>query len=102
MESYRKKFSQDLSDFKNPKGLFVNGDTVAWHTEPFIKTGYSSIAIGAETNVRERLRQPVENTLFFAGEATSAMHPGSVHGAMESGIRSAEEIIALRTGNHTA
>jgi monoamine oxidase len=37
----------------------------------------------------------VAGTLFFAGEAT-ATDLGTVHGALASGVRAAEEILATR------
>ncbi len=41
------------------------------------------------------LAAPIENTLFFAGEATeSEGHHGTVHGAIATGHRAAEEILA--------
>lgn len=80
----------------NPKDLFINGTAVAWHQEPFIATGYSSPDVGAPLDVRERLRLPVEDTLFFAGEAASTMHPATVTGAIETGRQAADEIIASR------
>lgn len=37
--------------------------------------------------------EPLDETLFFAGEATCGfVHPASVHGAIESGRRAAEEV----------
>ncbi|KAI3897001.1 hypothetical protein MKX03_015825 [Papaver bracteatum] len=38
----------------------------------------------------ERLRIPVDN-MFFAGEATSASYPGTVHGAFSTGKMASEE-----------
>ena len=35
---------------------------------------------------------PVENRVFFAGEATSQFFPATVHGAFLSGVRAAYEI----------
>jgi uncharacterized protein with NAD-binding domain and iron-sulfur cluster len=44
---------------------------------------------------RAALAQPVENTLFFAGEATNSDgHTATVHGAIASGRRAAREVIA--------
>jgi predicted NAD/FAD-dependent oxidoreductase len=40
----------------------------------------------------DELAKPVENTLFFAGEATHAGMSGTVAGALASGIRAAKEI----------
>ncbi|MCA9826635.1 MAG: FAD-dependent oxidoreductase, partial [Dehalococcoidia bacterium] len=35
--------------------------------------------------------------LYFAGEATSTTRPATVHGAIESGIRAAGEILGRAT-----
>ena len=43
----------------------------------------------------EALGQSIDNRIFFAGEATSPNHYATVHGAMESGYRAADEILAL-------
>ena len=42
----------------------------------------------------ETLAKPIENRIFFAGEATSPVHYATVHGAIESGYRAADEILA--------
>jgi monoamine oxidase len=40
------------------------------------------------------LASPIDNTLFFAGEATDTTgHNGTVHGAIASGRRAAKEIL---------
>lgn len=80
----------------NPQHMFVNGFTTAWHREAHIQTGYSTPDVGAPPDVRERLRRPVDDTLFFAGEAVSSSHPGIVTGAIETGYQAADEIIASR------
>jgi monoamine oxidase len=41
------------------------------------------------------LRAPVQDTLFFAGEATSSDSPSTVDGALQSGQRAAQEVLAL-------
>ncbi|MDQ2936691.1 MAG: FAD-dependent oxidoreductase [Acidobacteriota bacterium] len=43
---------------------------------------------------QQTLARPLDNTLFFAGEATSVGHIGTVHGAIESGHRAAKEVLA--------
>jgi len=41
------------------------------------------------------LAAPIENTLFFAGEATETDgYSGTVHGAIRSGLRCAKEVLA--------
>ena len=44
----------------------------------------------------EILAKPIENRIFFAGEATNPIHYATVHGAIESGYRAADEILAER------
>ncbi|HEY4575903.1 MAG TPA: FAD-dependent oxidoreductase [Thermoanaerobaculia bacterium] len=39
------------------------------------------------------LAAPVEDTLYFAGEATNLADMGTVHGALESGARAAREAL---------
>ncbi len=45
-----------------------------------------------------KLAESIDNTLFFAGEATNFDgHWGTVHGAIASGYRAAREVIAAKT-----
>ncbi len=63
-----------------------------WQTDPFSRGAYSYVSAGA-SDAPEVLGRPVENTLFFAGEATDGGHGGTVHGAIASGYRAAAEIM---------
>lgn len=51
---------------------------------------YSYDIVGKPHDVYERLRFRVD-TLFFAGEATSTLYPGTVHGAFSTGREAADE-----------
>jgi monoamine oxidase len=42
---------------------------------------------------QKTLAQPVKHKLFFAGEATSVGHIGTVHGAIQTGQRAAAEVM---------
>ena len=65
-----------------------------WQSDPFSRGAYSYGKVGAD-GAQEALASPVENTLFFAGEATdTGGHNGTVHGAVASGVRAAREILA--------
>jgi monoamine oxidase len=67
-----------------------------WQTDPFSRGAYSYGKIGAPS-AQQILASPVENTLFFAGEATDISgNNGTVHGAIASGYRAAQEIIRAR------
>jgi monoamine oxidase len=64
-----------------------------WDTDPFSRGAYAYLPVDG-LNLQQELARPVQNTIFFAGEATSAGHIGTVHGALESGQRAAREILA--------
>lgn len=51
---------------------------------------YSCDLVGKPADLYERFQAPVDN-LYFAGEAASIDHSGSVHGAYSSGISAAED-----------
>jgi monoamine oxidase len=66
-------------------------ETHNWSRDPFSRGAYSFTAAGAD-DAAEKLRAPVRDTLFFAGEATAdGEEVGTVHGALSSGLRAAEE-----------
>lgn len=72
---------------------FVAAWTHNWQTDPFARGAYSWIPAGAAAAPAE-LARPVENTLFFAGEATDTQGAtGTVHGAIATGHRAAREIL---------
>jgi monoamine oxidase len=60
-----------------------------WSAEPTIRMGYSFVRPGG-AGARDRLASPTP-PLFWAGEATNAVRPATVHGALESGVRAARE-----------
>ena len=72
-----------------------NRRLVNWPTEPFIKTGYSSPGLGQIFSVGQKLNEPLAGRLCFAGEHTSMGHFGYMEGALQSGERAAQQILAL-------
>jgi monoamine oxidase len=65
-----------------------------WTADPWTRGAYSSLPAGA-LEAPHTLAQPVEHTLFFAGEHTDTTgHPGTVHGALRSAQRAAGQILA--------
>jgi monoamine oxidase len=78
---------------KEIEDLLEESYTHDWHGDPFCRGGYSYIPVGG-LQAEAHLAEPVDETLFFAGEATNTNgHIGTVHGAIASGIRAAQEII---------
>ena len=65
----------------------------SWSRDPYALGAYSYLAVGATPEDRAALRTSIEDRLFFAGEATDEDAPSTVHGALASGGRVAEEII---------
>jgi monoamine oxidase len=66
-----------------------------WKQDPWARGAYSWIPAGA-LDAPRLLAEPIDDTLFFAGEATdTAGYRGTVHGALVSGLRAADE--ALRS-----
>ena len=66
------------------------GRYAAWGAEEFTRMGYSSVPPGG-LGLRAALAEPI-GALHFAGEATNVERPATVHGAIESGRRAAEEL----------
>ena len=64
-----------------------------WFANPYCLGTYSFPTVGSG-GARESLATAVDGKLFFAGEAThTAGHFATVHGAMETGYRAAEEVV---------
>jgi monoamine oxidase len=65
-----------------------------WQSNPFSRGAYSYVRAGGD-NAQQVLADPVDNTLFFAGEATDISgHNGTVHGAIASSHRAAKQILS--------
>ena len=63
-----------------------------WEADPFSRGAYSYVCVGGD-HAEEELSRPLNDTLFFAGEATDVTgHNGTVHGAIASGYRAAREL----------
>ena len=64
-----------------------------WGHDPFARGAYSH-ALPGHADKRAVLAAPVDNRLFFAGEATSPNFFSTAHGARDSGERAAREVMA--------
>jgi monoamine oxidase len=75
------------------EALVESSYTHNWSNDPFSRGAYSYVPVGG-LEAQEELSRAEADTLFFAGEATNTEgHSGTVHGAIASGIRAADEII---------
>ena len=66
----------------------------AWETEPWTR-GSWVCALPGQAHQRANLQRPVDDRLFFAGEATVIGGQGTCDGAYQSGIQAAREIAGL-------
>ena len=66
-----------------------------WASDPLALGSYSFLRLGASVEDYDRLADPVDARLCFAGEATNRAHPATVHGAYLSGLREAQRILAM-------
>ena len=79
----------------------VRSELVSWHLhnwerDPWSRGAYSYLGVGG-LEAQAALAAPVEGTLFFAGEATDVKgHFSTVHGALATGYRAAEEALSER------
>jgi monoamine oxidase len=65
-----------------------------WESDPFSRGAYSYVRVGGD-RAQHDLAAPVDETLFFAGEATDITgNNGTVHGAIASGRRAAQQILS--------
>jgi hypothetical protein len=83
--------NQDLT----PASRYCLGSTIfRWADQPFVRGGYSYPKLGSLGD-RERLAKPVNNQIFFAGEATSyTCESGTINAAMVTGKRAADLALA--------
>jgi len=65
----------------------------AWRSDPFALGSYS-YALPGHADDRARLAEPVDGRLFFAGEACSPNFFSTAHGAYETGLKTADAVLA--------
>ena len=64
-----------------------------WARDPLFCGAYSWVPVGA-VDASAKMSEPVEDTLYFAGEHTDVTgHWGTVHGALRSGLRAARQVL---------
>jgi monoamine oxidase len=69
-----------------------------WQADPLARGAYSYVPVGA-LDAQRALAEPVSSTLYFAGEATHAGGASAtVHGALETGERAADQLLARLGG----
>jgi monoamine oxidase len=74
------------NDIPEPDGFLIT----RWGKDPLAFGSYSHIPPFASGEDYDALFEPVDDVLYFAGEATSREYPATVHGAYLSGVAAAE------------
>lgn len=70
-------------------------ESIHWHdwtNDRNIRGAYSYVGVGG-SDAPSAFTQPIEGTLFFAGEATDPESSGTVEGALATGKRSAKQVL---------
>ncbi len=70
--------------------------TIVWDDDPWVRGGYAYFDPGFDPLWRAWLARPA-GRIVFAGEHTSVKYQGYMNGAIETGLRAAAEIAAIRT-----
>jgi monoamine oxidase len=87
--SLERLFGRDVDLFSELRAWYYHD----WQQDPYARGAYSYVTVGAQP-ARAALAEPVNDTLFFAGEATDEEEGGTVAGALLSGRRAARRILA--------
>lgn len=69
----------------------VRYNVTAWGGDPCIKGAYSA-ALPGQSHQRAELARPINDRLFFAGEATSTEFFATAHGAYLTGVNTADRV----------
>jgi monoamine oxidase len=71
-----------------------------WGSDPLARGSYS-YALPGKADCRAALAAPVDDRLFFAGEACSTNDYSTAHGAYLTGVAAADQAIAARRGRRS-
>jgi len=72
-----------------------------WGSDPFALGSYSFASPGL-ADCRAKLAEPVDDRLFFAGEACSRHDFSTAHGGYLTGVAAAEQVIAARSTSRSS
>lgn len=64
----------------------------AWTRDPLCGLSYSAPSLTLRPDDRTTLAEPIDGRIAFAGEAISRDYPGTVHGAILSGVFAAQRL----------
>jgi monoamine oxidase len=90
LASLARIFDMAIGDLEN---RLVSWHFHDWQSDEFARGAYSYAPAGA-LDASEKMSEPVEDTLYFAGEhTTTSGHWGTVNGALQSGQAAAAAVL---------
>jgi monoamine oxidase len=87
------RLADSLRFFGLGRERLIASRTVTWEDDPWARVAYAFFASSFPPSARRLLAVPWRR-VFFAGEHTSITWQGYMNGAVESGLRAAEEVFA--------
>ncbi|CAD8115172.1 unnamed protein product [Paramecium primaurelia] len=93
IEQFAKEIVQTINEQYKVDLKVISYHYEDWGNTPFIEGLYSYPMSGIDDNYRQIISAPHQNRLYFAGEAYHPIYYSTIHGAYESGIKAAKEII---------
>jgi monoamine oxidase len=63
-----------------------------WQVDPYARGAYAFATVGG-ADAGRTMAQPIDQTLYFAGEATHSGYTGTVAAAIASGRRAAGQVL---------
>ena len=79
-----------------PPARLIASQAIVWDDDPWARGGYAYFDPSFEPRWRAWLARPA-GRIVFAGEHTSVKSQGYMNGAIETGLRAAAEVAALRS-----
>jgi len=86
-----------IFEVRDPGRYLIGACLHDWQRDSFAQGAYSYVRPGG-LGARRVLAQPIENTLFLAGEATNPDEAATVAGALQSGYRAARDLLTVLAG----
>jgi monoamine oxidase len=79
---------------ENLRNLLLAAHIHDWGSDPFSRGAYAYLPVNG-LEAQHTLARPLDDTIYFAGEAISVGHIGTVHGAIASGHLAAAGILSV-------
>ena len=76
------------------RNLLLAAHTHDWGSDPFSRGAYAYLPVNG-LDAQRTLARSLDDTIYFAGEAISVGHIGTVHGAIASGQLAASEMLRV-------